>query len=612
MFKFLRLVLTNFRSYRGEHIFDFPSTPGLYFITGVNEAEPRLESNGAGKSTLLDAIYWCLFGKTLRGLRGTDVLTRGETSCSVELYLIIDGEECVVRRQQSPNSLTLDGTVVEQGAINTAIRLNPESFVYSVIMPQFNQSFFELGPAVKLNLFSQILDLDFWLEKSKIANAATTTLDIVLTRLENSIELLEGTIEGAKAEADDLCKKEREFEDEKKTILTKLREQIVEIENSFAIHKAKRAAAIREVDELTKERGQHLETNKRLESKKSEYISRRETLANETGACQTKLEAASLALGHLSGLTTFCPTCLQRVDKTHVSREIIAVKHEISSFSDDLKQLEYKADTTKKFIAKLWQDMSDEDEAIKGIDEDINCLKEKIFTVQAAISMAKNTNDRVKQEIQTENDRENPYRKILASKQGKLKALKQAQENAETELRENEAKHAATSFWVSGFKRVRLFLIEETLKTYELEVNNCLASLGLDGWQVTFDIERENKSGGITKGFTVLVTAPSTTEPAKFESWSGGEAQRLQLAGDLGLANLIMLQAGLTNEIELFDEPSQHLSQAGLLDLAETLHQRAISQGKVIFLIDHHAIEFGDFADVITVVKGENGSEILQ
>ena len=108
----------------------------------------------------------------------------------------------------------------------------------------------------------------------------------------------------------------------------------------------------------------------------------------------------------------------------------------------------------------------------------------------------------------------------------------------------------------------------------------------------------------------VLVRCPEWKEPVQFEEWSGGETQRLRLAGDLGLSNLIMERAGLTGMIEFYDEPSKHMSPQGLLDLAETLHQRALDTGKRIFLVDHHLIDFGDLAGVLTVIKDDKGSRL--
>ena len=151
---------------------------------------------------------------------------------------------------------------------------------------------------------------------------------------------------------------------------------------------------------------------------------------------------------------------------------------------------------------------------------------------------------------------------------------------------------------------------EETLRQLELEINNALGSLGLLDWHIELDVERENKSGGITKGFTVLVHAPGAPGPVKFEAWFGGETQRLLLAGDLGLANLIMERAGLRSTMEFFPmNLFQHLSQEGMLDLADTLMQRAIDSGRRLFIIEHSLLDY-PYTDVFTVVKDTKGSQI--
>src|ERR1700677_713562 len=108
MFDIAQVELENFRSYRGPHKFEIPVDPGLYLITGKNEVEPRLGPNGVGKSTLLDAIYWCLYGKTTRGLKAGDVIAWGQTQCSVTVYLTVSDKAIKITRTQSPNSLTLD------------------------------------------------------------------------------------------------------------------------------------------------------------------------------------------------------------------------------------------------------------------------------------------------------------------------------------------------------------------------------------------------------------------------------------------------------------------------------------------------------------------------
>jgi len=209
-----------------------------------------------------------------------------------------------------------------------------------------------------------------------------------------------------------------------------------------------------------------------------------------------------------------------------------------------------------------------------------------------------------------EKGRQNPYQKMVTDKEYALEILKNKMQSTRSKINDENEAYEAVYYWVTGFKRIRLFIIEDTLRQLELEVNNSLGSLGLIDWRVEFDVERENKSGGVTKGFVVFVHAPGAPGPVRWESWGGGATQRLRLAGDFGLANLIMERAGLRNTIEVYDEPSKHMSQEGLLDMAETLYQRAISSGKRIFLVDHHAIDFGDFAGTITITKDKKGSHI--
>ena len=160
------LVMDNFRSYVGEHTFEFPKEPGLYGLFGLNLDKPRLGPNGTGKSTMLDAVYWVLYGATTRGLRGTDVISWGQKTCSVKLTLNVGGQVSTVYRRQAPNDLKLDGRPCEQEAITKYIRLAPEAFLHAVMFPQFGDSFFDMSAGAKLNLFSEILKLDYWLDRA--------------------------------------------------------------------------------------------------------------------------------------------------------------------------------------------------------------------------------------------------------------------------------------------------------------------------------------------------------------------------------------------------------------------------------------------------------------
>jgi DNA repair exonuclease SbcCD ATPase subunit len=524
LFDIHEVILDNFRSYVGEHVFKVPKRSGLYSLTGRNEDNPRLETNGCGKSSLLDAIFWCLYGRTLRGLKAGDVVSWGAKSCSVTVTLTIGHKRLRVRRSQSPNGLTLEADAasdrpIEQDGLQKYLRLTPEAFVHSVILPQFGDSFFDLKPADKLTLFSEILELDYWLDKSKLADDKAKELAAEKSQFQLILAKHKGQIETIKDDISILKDKEANFTENQNAAIKDLERQL--------------SLIIKDNQE------------KEIKDVKKVLISLEARIAKHAG----------------KGL---CPTCNQKVPNP----DLKAIQQNKSDFEDKLRRL------------TRWE--QDRESQISDL----------------------------KSSISKEMKRENHFSTLIAEKRSSLKAVKDKIESIAQQITKVEEEHVAVSFWVTGFKRIRLIIVEESLRQLEIEVNNNLANLGLTDWAVEFDIERENKSGGITKGFVVLIRSPGHAEPVKFEAWSGGEIQRLSLAGDLGLANLIMEKAGLINSIEFFDEPSAHLSPTGVLDLAETLAERASDQRKRVFMVDHSSLDFGGFSGTITAVKDADGSRL--
>lgn len=518
MFDIASVYLEDFRSFRGQHIFELPTEPGLYAITGKNLDNPRLEANGAGKSTLLEAIHWCFYGHTSRGLRANDVVNWAAKGCTVIVYTTIGNDRLTVARTQSPNSLRLNSKPVDQATLQKALRIGPDAFTYAVQIPQYGKAFFELLPGDKLTLFSRIMELDYWLDKSKEAGeladeilAAQNTAKRDMARNAGQLETIDGDIENLKIK-----------------------------DKTFVDAEAQRIKGLKQ---------EHSAAHAKL-------LNIEEAIAFDHKA----LNNLTVKLGKTERGAKKCPTC--------------------------------GAIIPNKDLSALLTNQSDFERQLRNNERIRDSFSSEIRTLQAAMVR-----------------RDNPYAGQIAEKLEDKKDTLEQQKRLRGDIASLGEDHTAVSFWVGGFKRVRLFIVEETLRQLELEINNSLASLGLIDWHIALDVERENKSGGITKGFTVLIHAPGAPGPVKFEAWSGGETQRLCLAGDLGLANLIMERAGLRSTLEFYDEPSQHLSNAGILDLAETLHQRATLTGRRIMVIEHNLLDY-PYTGTITVVKNNDGSHI--
>lgn len=591
MFDLCSITLTNFRSYLGTHEFEFPKPVGLYYFTGKNLSEPALGANGSGKSTFLDAITWCLYGLTTRKLKANEVLPwDSDVSCTVTLNLIIGKQELQVKRTQKPNSLLLNDKPIDQIELETHIRLNFDSFLYAVINTQFGQSFFSLKPSDKLTLFSDIMRLDFWLGKSEVANSRVIGLKFQAEELEKAISIA--------SSLKDLVKKDlivyrnsSNIDDNNRIIKIKLKTKELN-------HTIDRAVSLDEKLADIKHENRH--NLKKLERLRDQWLSDVQKTSRDKSEAIGKIKVYEEQYADFENLKDGCPLCLQKVDKNHLSSltydllsRIKALKGLLGAIDDDHQMIMKNLIKTNGKIGALVNEMNE----VKDREAEIKMIDEKI--------------SRIENEIDDLTQDENPWAHLIAQKGHQLTHLETSVSIDSKTLETCQAELSAAQFWVKGFKRVRLFIIEQAFRTLEIEINNSLTQLGMPDWQVSFDVERENKSGGMTKGFVVFIKSPANTEPVRWESWSGGETQRLQLAGDLGLSNLIMHQHGLSNTIEIYDEPSTHLSSEGMLDLANMLYERAISENKRIWIVDHTAItNFGEFEGTITAMKDHNGSTI--
>ena len=96
----------------------------------------------------------------------------------------------------------------------------------------------------------------------------------------------------------------------------------------------------------------------------------------------------------------------------------------------------------------------------------------------------------------------------------------------------------------------------------------------------------------------------------KWESWSGGERQRLKLVGTLALSDVLLSKAGVAANLEILDEPALYWSAAGVHDLCAFLSDRARETKRSIFFVEHSASESAHFSKVVTVVKDRKGAYI--
>ena len=616
--KFLELELEGFKSFVSRQTINFDRPPGLYFMFGKNEIEPTLGSNAAGKSTIWDAVCWVIHGKTVKGQRAGDVVSwtkKKEITCGVLTIEDDQGAQRKIERRLQPNKLMLDGKVVEQSAIAEVVKLPYEPFLHSVIFGQKNLKFFDYKPADALRLFTEIFQLDEWLKHSESATASSNQFEMqkqellqfesrALGRLEQAQIFLKNNTEDMKLWEEENADKVQRV----KTKLSDLKEQGVEL-NKTKKHLIEHLDSLK--DKIDSARGE-LNTVKNDSDKLDDELA---GVNKKIGEAIGKQNAAKDNYSEFhrfvsAGVKNKCGVCLQPISQGTFEKRKLKLKgtwkeasKPVAKLTKDREKLSDKISKISLTFNRLQRDLRDHEINRGTTESEERQNSREIRYLQEEKRMLKDS-------LKDTEVLKNPHRGRVEETEIKCQGYGRSLRLFKRQIDYMEKGKSFAKFWTGGFKEIRLLLLSEFLTQYEIEANNCLSFLGMDDWRISFEVESETKAKTIKKGFTTTIYSPYNSTKAPWESWSGGESQRLLLSGSIGLANLIFNRYQTFSNIEVWDEPSNWLSEEGIEHLLSMLKHYALRTGKQVWVVDQRYLETGNFDGVLTVRKGKNGSYV--
>lgn len=612
------LKIRNFRSVKGIAEFRFPQGPGLFFLWGENQEEERLEANGAGKSTLWEALTWCLFGKTSRGLKAGDVacwsLEKGE-SVGVDFSFELEpgaGELTIIRTWR-PNSWVLvdamgdqhDLTKDESNPLQDWLGVGFSAFLQSIVISQAQPMFLDLKADQKAALFAEVMQLDRWLDHSRKASEKAKDQDAETRRLDRELADAEGRFD--QLEGQDLESLHRAWQDQRNARLEEMVNQhykllnkqvlVKEAKEEAAAVEARQRAAYRDLVEQEERFSDQWDIKCAEETKAFRLLSQ----------CDLALGVAEKRWDRLKDEST-CHACHQRIPEHQHAEQLAAANGDLLQAREDLRLAEGKHLAAKEAATRAKEDLS-------ALRKKLNRAREAVDDAAArasAISREFTSLDHELDDLEEAADRlqaeSSPYGELMAKAQQERGGLLRKMRELKAAKEASEERHAIYGYWVRWFKEIRLEQIGEALTQLEVEVNSCLNALGLMDWEVRFDIDRESKSGSIQRGFSVTIQSPHNSKPVPWEAWSGGESQRLRVATQQGLANLIRARTATRLELEVWDEPTQWMSGQGVQDLLESLSQRSAELGRQIWIVDHRSLGYGGFAGSAGAIKTKTGT----
>jgi DNA repair exonuclease SbcCD ATPase subunit len=579
---------------------------GLHFVKAVNYLQPQLGSNDSGKSTIWQALTWALYGRTADNLRNPDIVPwpcfgfSGQSKVTVDF--LCDDAAHRLERTTNPNSLRLDDEVVGQQQVDSLLRMSFELFINAVMFAQGRPLFFDLTASEKMKLLSSVLRLDDWDARAEHASERARSVETDLLRQQDQLIALQAQIDITTAKSIECEQRWQSWEQERNTRRDELARQMAELQRQLATVRGNRDKADLELESAGLE---VTPLQNRIRLGRAEHVEQQEMVRREsTGLAQLEAHRRRVESALHLLASDNCPTCGQAIlpsnnlQRTYKS-ELAKLKAQIISSNSAVEKLTAQAGTIMQQVVTDENSLQQFMRRADAARDLLNQLSPRCAALETKLRGLQEQHDGSEAET-------NPHEKYRRELNADIERFCRQHDKSNRRHLALQAYLSRVQFWSKEFKRIKLQLVDDVLQELELFTNAALADSGLPGWEVRYQVERENKSGTIKRELNVLILSPQNDSSVKWEAWGGGVGQRLRLIGALALGDVLTNRAGVSVDLTVLDEPTQHLSAEGITDLVELLAERAISS--VVFLVDHAARESAYFASTIEITKSGTGT----
>lgn len=609
-----QLEIQDFKTYVGDPvIINFRDRgPGLHFVRGRREGKglDNVGSNGVGKTGIWDALSWALTGKAPRrtkALRNPQIVPWKRLGAkgppTVRAFVRLDGKEHLVERIGKTNGVKWDGKFIDQKELDRKLRLNYTILPYTVLYAQNVPLLFDLEPSKKLELVSDGLSLDRFEEYSDRAKKRADELKEEIDSIERALIHNKAQLEQTVQEVGRLNLASTDWETLRAERLKNADKELKALKAELKDISAKHDDASLTLDETQRKLKEIRKDIKEYNAEVARLKGRHDT---EIAVAQRDYELKRDQFDKLSkSKNKKCPLCGEALDAEHLQqlkKDVDTAKRKIPSKSD-WTRLKLDYDNFAQVLASFEEDEAKLDTQADDAQGRVTILAPRLGELQAKIADLQTLRNERAEEA-------NPYYDQMQQARRHRGKLDKAIKDDEIVVAKRRRAHKRYSYWIKGFRDLRLYVLEGVLQELELATHHGLAEMGLSDWRVLYEVEKETQKGTITRGLNTTVLSPNNEGPVEWESWSGGTQQLLRLSGSMGFAGMLLHHAGVNPSFEIFDEPCQGLADIGVEHLIQFLADRAHAHSKQIFLTEHFAVESNHFASTLTVTLTKHGTKV--
>lgn len=602
-----------------ESVYDFKNN-ACTVIFGKNETDRGLENNGAGKTTLFEAICIALTNESLRAIKKDSFINRDEEECRIvfHLYNPVLKMKLRISRQFFRGNKSAKIEIWENDKLNKQvvsvneankrvlelIGISREDLLRYFIISQDNRyTFFTASDGEKKEIMNRITSAD-------MINPVVEELDLRYKEKNTEYKEIDGEI-GKLSDRKELLLEQREevlandnTEEELKELsekITEAEEEVVEIDGN--LKKWEKAVKTREeqIQEITVEDTTQLKKDRK---KLKEEMEELDSELSENKRTEKKLKA------ELEDTIT-CPKCSHEfIHESELDLSVEDTKSLLAEAQSEIKKQtkKYEVKETKlKNLNKKIKEAERAEELVGEIEEEKSGYERKIKnkTQDRADLLEKIEKWEAEKKVIKKRKKDD---KLLSSLNQRIGECDSEIEKLTKQLLPISEEMDTIKFWQFNMGRsgFQTYLANKAIKILEGSTNYFLEKMKID-YRVMINPFTILKSGEVREKIDCFIS-DNGIDAKNFLAYSGGERQRVTLAGILAIQRLINLSLnGKGINMLLLDESLGNIDSMGTMEIVRILEKLEIT----VMLITQNVEDSSIFQNSIQVVKREGISTFV-
>lgn len=565
--------------------------PGVNVITGTNY-DKEDSKNGVGKSTIVDALYFALFGSTIRELN-KDLIINSQTNktCEVRLDFQTSNNGIVnnyqITRTLSPTKcfITKDGVDITHSTmaktnefIQKLIRSTGKVFQNSVIMTINNTvPFMAQSKIDKRKFIESVLNLEAFSDMLssvrdeyndikrdyEVIFAKNQTIEKSYTTSKQQLEHFE---ENKKNKADEVFKKISD----NNTKIEELKKQITILPDN--------------IDQLIDDKIDTVNNElKEIQKKHKESFKK----ATEVKTNIRMLEKQLNSIQEVGSVCTACKRPYPEDDLKHKEEHINSINKELSVLLKEDKEISATVST----IDDAEKEKSEELHAVNKKKTSFYNIKSANTSIESKIVFLTEANDDLTSDYENINKQTN-------------KELEKTVKDFEDEFNTNKAQIEKLDKDLSVLECVKFVVSEEGVKSYIvrkiLKVLNSRLAHYLEALQA-------NCLCQFNEYFDETVTDETGVEKSYF-NFSGGERKRIDLACLFAFLDIRRMQGDVHFSTIFYDELlDSSLDDKGVELVLRVLRDRSQNYNENCYIVTHRGTAITAKVDNTLFLEKRNG-----